>query len=88
MDPRGDGLIQALEASFLALPARMRPMTEKSEKASASEALKRALAAKRAKSSNGAGFGGAVGGRTTETSMQRQAAALNKPAFRRASKRG
>jgi len=56
-------------------------MTEKSEKA-------RALAAKQAKSSNGAGFGGAVGGRTTETSMQRQAAALNKPAFRRASKRG
>ena len=49
------------------------------------DALKRALAAKKA----AAGKGGVQNdGRTPEKVMTRQAAALNKPAFRRASKRG
>lgn len=64
-------------------------MTENSNKPSAAEALKRALAAKQqAASRSGGGFDGRIGAAATEKSMQRQAAALNRPAFRRASKRG
>ena len=37
---------------------------------------------------DGGGFTDVDGARKAEQSMQRQAAALNKPAFRRASKRG
>ncbi|OJU54274.1 MAG: hypothetical protein BGO02_01305 [Brevundimonas sp. 67-6] len=62
-------------------------MNEISKKSSAAEALKRALAAKKAAQQDG-GFTGVDGARKAEHSMQRQAAALNKPAFRRASKRG
>lgn len=62
-------------------------MTQKTEKPNASEALKRVLAAKKSAMQDGGGFSGPVG-RMPEKSMQRQAAALNKPAFRRASKRG
>lgn len=62
-------------------------MNEISKKSSAAEALKRALAAKKAAQQDG-GFVGIDGVRKAERSMQRQAAALNKPAFRRASKRG
>ncbi|GEB99200.1 hypothetical protein EJ082_03180 [Brevundimonas diminuta] len=62
-------------------------MNEISKKWSAAEALKRALAAKKAAQQDG-GFAGVDGARKAERSMQRQAAALNKPAFRRASKRG
>lgn len=63
-------------------------MNESSKKSSAAEALKRALAAKKAAQQDGGGFTGVDGARKAEQSMQRQAAALNKPAFRRASKRG
>lgn len=63
-------------------------MNEISKKTSAAEALKRALAAKKAAQQDGGGFTGVDGARKAEQSMQRQAAALNKPAFRRASKRG
>ncbi|ASD26972.1 hypothetical protein [Brevundimonas diminuta] len=63
-------------------------MTENSDKISAAEALKRVLAAKKAAQQDGGGFTGVDGARKAEHSMQRQAAALNKPAFRRASKRG
>lgn len=62
-------------------------MTEDSDKSSAVEALKRALAAKKAASAGGRPDGRADG-KASEKTMQRQAAALNKPAFRRASKRG
>ena len=62
-------------------------MNEISKKSSAAEALKRALTAKKAAQQDG-GFVGIDGARKAERSMQRQAAALNKPAFRRASKRG
>jgi len=58
-------------------------MNEISKKSSAAEAL----AAKKAAQQDG-GFVGIDGARKAERSMQRQAAALNKPAFRRASKRG
>ena len=64
-------------------------MSENPEKSSAAEALKRVLAAKQAASQDGGGgFSGPGGPRKSEKAMQRQAAALNKPAFRRASKRG
>ena len=63
-------------------------MTENSDKISAAEALKRVLAAKKAAQQDGGGFPGVDGARKAERSMKRQAAALNKPAFRRASKRG
>lgn len=52
-----------------------------------SEALKRALAAKKAGTPAGLQGGHAVGGQP-EKAMQRQAMAMNKPAFRKASKRG
>ncbi len=62
-------------------------MTEATDKTSATEALKRALAAKKAGTQ--AGPAGTKGGaRGAEKVMQRQAAAANKPAFRKASKRG
>lgn len=61
-------------------------MNEISKKSSAAEALERALAAKKTAQQDG-GFVGIDGARKAERSMQRQAA-LNKPAFRRASKRG
>lgn len=48
------------------------------------EAMKRALAAKKAAADHRVDNDG----RTPEKTMARQAAALNKPAFRRASKRG
>lgn len=63
-------------------------MTDKPDNPTA-EALKRALAAKKA----GGGKGGASGGgfkpgQHPEKPVAAQNAALNKPAFRRASKRG
>ena len=62
-------------------------MTEQTDKTSAVEALKRALAAKKAGSQPGpAGEKG--GARGAERAMQRQAAAMNKPAYRLMSKRG
>lgn len=51
------------------------------------EALKKALAAKKAGGGK-AGSGAFKPGQHAEKTMQKQAAALNKPAFRRASKRG
>lgn len=62
-------------------------MNDPAEKTNATEALKRALAAKKAGGQGGQpGFG--TVGKTPEKAMQRQAAAMNKPAFRKASKRG
>jgi hypothetical protein len=51
----------------------------------ASEALKRALAAKKALSPSHAGLGG---GKSEERAVAARNAALAKPAFRKASKRG
>ncbi|MNJ05271.1 hypothetical protein D3C73_1664820 [compost metagenome] len=62
-------------------------MTDQTDKTSATEALKRALAAKKA--GGQAGLPGAkMVGKAPEKAMQRQAAAMNQPAFRKASKRG
>ena len=63
-------------------------MTDQIDKPNAAEALKRALAAKKAAGRSGGFAAGLEGARSGEKTMQRQAAALNKPAFRRASKRG
>lgn len=61
-------------------------MTEKSPNP-ASESLKKALAAKKA-ASGAASTGGFKPGQHAEKTVSRQQAAMNKPAFRRASKRG
>lgn len=61
-------------------------MTDKPTNPTA-EAMKKALAAKRAGAS-GPASGGFKPGQHAEKSVERQNAALNKPAFRRASKRG
>ncbi|MBB4797006.1 hypothetical protein HNP32_000720 [Brevundimonas bullata] len=62
-------------------------MTEQTDKTSATESLKRALAAKKAGVPGGQP-GVKTVGKAPEKAMQRQAAAANKPAFRKASKRG
>lgn len=61
-------------------------MTDKSDNPTA-EAMKKALAAKRA-GGPAASSGGFKPARHAETGVAHQNAALNKPAFRRASKRG
>lgn len=62
-------------------------MTDKIEQSTTTEALKRALAMKKAGSQ--AGPAGTKGGaKGAERAMQRQAAAANKPAFKKMSKRG
>lgn len=58
-------------------------MTDKTE--TAAEALKRVLAAKKASSPAHTGMGG---GKTEERAVAARSAALAKPAFRKASKRG
>jgi hypothetical protein len=58
-------------------------MTDKTE--TAAEALKRVLAAKNAASPAHSGMGG---GKTEERAVAAKSAALAKPAFRKASKRG
>ena len=62
-------------------------MTDQTDKTSATDALKRALAAKKA-GARGGQPGAKTVGKAPEKAMQRQAAAENKPAFRKASKRG
>ena len=52
------------------------------------DAMKRALAAKKAGSSGAATSGGFKPGQHEEKMVARQSAAANKPAFRKASKRG
>jgi len=61
-------------------------MTDKPSNPTA-EALKKALAAKKG-GSNAPGGGGFKPGQHAEKTMARQSAAANKPAFRKASKRG
>lgn len=63
-------------------------MTDQTAKPSTADSLKRALAAKKAAGGKSGFAAGSEGARSGEKAMQRQAAALNKPAFRRASKRG
>lgn len=52
------------------------------------EAMKRALAAKKAGGSGASTSGGFKPGQHEEKTVARQSAAANKPAFRKASKRG
>ena len=52
------------------------------------DAMKRALAAKKAGSSGASTSGGFKPGQHEEKKVARQSAAANKPAFRKASKRG
>lgn len=61
-------------------------MGDEEPKSAAVAAMKRALAAKKAKA--GGGPSSRPDAKAGEKTMAHQAAALNKPAFRRASKRG
>lgn len=61
-------------------------MTDKPNNPTA-DAMKKALAAKKS-GARAPGSGGFKPGQHAEKSIERQNAALNKPAFRRASKRG
>lgn len=61
-------------------------MTDRPENPAA-QALRKALAAKKA-ASGAAATGGFKPGQHAEKAVARQQAAMNKPAFRRASKRG
>ncbi len=61
-------------------------MTDQADPKSATEALKRALAAKKAGSGSGPKGAAPVG--KSEKAMKAQTLGANKPAFRRASKRG
>ena len=62
-------------------------MTEKPSNPTA-DAMKKALAAKKAGSGGSPSAGGFKPAQHAEKSMARQSAAANKPAFRKASKRG
>lgn len=62
-------------------------MGDEEPKSAAVAAMKRALAAKKAKAGGG-GPSSRPDAKAGEKTMAHQAAALNKPAFRRASKRG
>lgn len=67
----------------------MRDATEEPGKTNpTAEAMKRALAAKKAGNSGTATSGGFKPGQHEEKKIARQSAAANKPAFRKASKRG
>ncbi len=62
-------------------------MSEQSPKTTLAESMKRALEAKKAKAS-GLSVGKGMDAKSLEKQLQREAAALNKPAFRRMSHRG
>ena len=63
-------------------------MTEQAPKPTLAESMKRALEAKKAANGQGTGLSKGVDGKSLEKRLQREAAAMNKPAFRRMSKRG
>lgn len=62
-------------------------MTEQSPKSTLAENMKRALEAKKAKAS-GLTVGKGMDSKSLERQLQREAAAMNKPAFRKMSHRG
>ena len=62
-------------------------MSEQSPKSTLAESMKRALEAKKAKAA-GLSVGKGMDAKSLEKQLQREAAAMNKPAFRRMSHRG
>lgn len=62
-------------------------MNDLSPKSTLAESMKRALEAKRASTDHGTGANG-LDAKTHEKRLQREAASMNKPAFKRMSKRG
>jgi len=63
-------------------------MTEQSPKPTQAETMRRALAAKKAAKTKAQGIGSGMDAKSLEKQLQREAAAMNKPAFRRMSHRG
>lgn len=63
-------------------------MNDQSPKSTLAESMKRALEAKKASAGQGSGVGNGMDAKAHEKRLQREAAAMNKPAFKRMSKRG
>ena len=63
-------------------------MSEQSPKPTLAETMRRALEAKKAARNGGKGVSGGLDQRSLEKIAQRQAAGLNKPAFKKMSHRG
>jgi len=63
-------------------------MSDQSSKPTLAESMKRALEAKKASRSSGLSVGKGMDAKSHEKQLQREATALNKPAFRRMSHRG
>lgn len=63
-------------------------MTDHAPKNPLAESMRRALEAKKAAKAGGTGVGKGMDAKSLEKQLQREAAALNKPAFRRMSHRG
>ena len=63
-------------------------MTDQSPKPTLAETMRRALEAKKAARAKEAGLDKSLDAKSLEKQLQREAAALNKPAFRRMSHRG
>lgn len=64
------------------------PMSEQSPKPTLAESMRRALEAKKAAKAAGGSVSKGMDAKSLEKQLQREAAALNKPAFRRMSHRG
>ena len=64
------------------------PMSTQTPKSSLAENMKRALEAKKASSGQGLGLTKGVDAKSLEKRLQREAAAMNKPAYKRMSHRG
>lgn len=63
-------------------------MTDQSPKPTLAESMRRALEAKKAAKAKGGSVGMGMDAKSLEKQLQREAAAMNKPAYRRMSHRG
>ena len=66
----------------------VKPMSTQTPKSSLAENMKRALEAKKDANGQGLGVSRGVDAKSLEKRLQREAAALNKPAYKRMSHRG
>lgn len=63
-------------------------MTEETPKSTLAESMRRALEAKKAARAGGGALGKGLDAKSLEKQLQREAAAMNKPAYKRMSHRG
>ncbi len=66
----------------------VKPMSTQTPQSSLAENMKRALEVKKSASGQGLGVSRGVDAKSLEKRLQREAAALNKPAYKRMSHRG